>query len=283
MAGDLSQNSYGKSDVRVTRLFRRDAGRFDVCQMSVSVRLRGDFAASYLEGDNSKVVATDSIRNTIYVLARRHDFQTPEDFGHLVAEHFLSTYAHVQSAEVQVTAQQYERLSNGGTPHPFAFVGGGSERATFSILLDRGGVVKSTQGIAGLLVLKATDSEFVGYVRDEYTTLPEMQERIFSTVITAGWNLSKRPASYASSRAAVREAILGVFMNQHSRAVQETLLQMGRKALDACPEAAEISLALPNKHHLPMDLSPFGLDNPHMVFQPVDEPYGLIEGTVSRG
>lgn len=283
MAGNLSQNSYGKSDVRVTRLFRREGARFDVCQMSVNVRLRGDFAASYLEGDNSKVVATDSIRNTVYVLARRHDFETPEDFGHLVAEHFVSTYSHVSSAEVSISAQQYQRLDDAGSPHPFAFVGGGSERSTFSILQDRNGAVRFTQGISGLLVLKATDSEFVGYVRDEYTTLPEMQERIFSTVITAGWSLSKRPASYATARSSVRGAILGVFMKQHSRAVQETLLQMGRAALDACPEAAEISLSLPNKHHLPMDLSPFGLDNPHMVFQPVDEPYGLIEGTVSRG
>lgn len=279
----LVDNCYGKGDVRLTRLFRRPGGVFDVMQMSVQVRLAGDFEASYTVGDNTQVIATDSMKNTVYVLARRHEFASPEDFGHILVEHFLKTYPHVSRAEVHLGALPYQRLTVDGVPHPHAFVGSGPVRQTFSIVLPRGGAPTTLQqGIDGLLLFKATASEFTDFVTDEYRTLPDSRERIFSTVVKGTWSFASRPADYNGARDAVQGALIKVFAEHYSLAVQQTLQAMGEAALAACPSASTITLVLPNKHHLPVNLAPFGLDNPHMVFQPIDEPYGLIEGTIGR-
>lgn len=278
----LQANCYGKGDVRLTRLFRHANGVIDVCQMSVNVRLHGDFEAAYLDGDNKKVIATDSMRNTVYVLARRHEFASPEDFAHLLVDHFLATYAHVSRAEVRLAEVPYARMTVDGAPHPHAFVGGSSTRHTAHIARDRGADPAITQGVDGLLVLKATASEFADFVSDEYRTLPDSHDRIFSTVVKADWVMSRRPTDYRAARAAAHDALLKTFATHYSLGVQQTEFVMGEAVLAAVPEAARVTLVLPNKHHLPFNLAPFKLDNPNLVFHPVDEPYGLIEATVER-
>lgn len=282
MPARLQANCYGKGDVRLTRLFRHANGVIDVCQMSVSVRLQGDFEAAYLDGDNRKVIATDSMRNTVYVLARRHEFASPEDFGHLLVDHFLATYAHVSRAEARLAEVPYARMTVDGAPHPHAFVGGSSTRHTAHIARDRGADPSITQGVDGLLVLKATASEFADFVSDEYRTLPDSHDRIFSTVVKADWAMARRPASYRAARMAAHDALLKTFATHHSLGVQQTEYVMGEAVLDAVPEATRVTLVLPNKHHLPFNLAPFKLDNPNLVFHPIDEPYGLIEATVER-
>lgn len=278
----LQANCYGKGEVRVTRLFRHADGVIDVCQMTVNVRLHGDFAASYHTGDNTRVIATDSMRNTVYVLARRHEFASPEDFAHLLVDHFLATYAHVSRAEVSLDEQPYTRLTIDGAPHPHAFVGGGSARHTAHVVRNRDGSATIQQGVDGLLVLKATASEFANFVSDEYRTLPDSHDRIFSTVVKADWEFTQRPADYRAARTAAHEALLKTFATHYSLAVQQTLYAMGEAVLAAVPGAARVTLVLPNKHHLPFNLAPFKLDNPNLVFHPIDEPYGLIEGTIER-
>lgn len=282
MPARLQSNSYGKGEVRITRLFRRPDATIDVCQMTVDITLHGDFADSYIAGDNTRIIATDSMRNTVYVLARRHEFATPEDFAHLLVDHFLATYAHVSGVEIAVEAQPYARLTVDGAPHPHAFQGGGTARHTCHIGRQRNGPTIIHQGIDGLLVLKATASEFANFISDEYRTLPDSHDRIFSTVVKAAWQFNDRPPDYRATRAAATGAILDTFAKHYSLAVQQTLYAMGEAVLDAVPAAARITLTLPNKHHLPFNLAPFKLDNPNLVFHPIDEPYGLIEGTIER-
>ena len=132
------------------------------------------------------------------------------------------------------------------------------------------------------LVLKTTASGFAGFPRCELTTLPETDDRIFSTVISATWDFSAEPASYSAVRERIMTAMLKVFADNFSPSVQVTLYQMAEAALAAAPEIARIHLALPNKHYLLVNLAPFGRSNANEVFTPTDEPHGQIEATVER-
>ena len=280
MSAQLSANAYGKSRVRLTRVTRHP-DHHEIAELTVAVRLEGDFAISYTAGDNSTLVATDTMKNTVYVLARTLGVAEVETFGNALARHFLKEYPQVTRATIELQESLWQRIVTDGSPHPHAFVGGASEKRTATVTATRSAAVIEA-GIDGLLVLKTTDSGFVGFVRDKYTTLPETTDRIFSTVVTAKWAYAADVADWDGCHAAIRQTLLDVFATHKSRGVQETLFAMGEAALAACLEIDEIRLTMPNKHHLLVNLTPFGLDNPNEVFVGTDEPYGLIEGTVRR-
>lgn len=289
MAAELIRNSYGKERVRLTHV-RRGEGRTAVHQLTVAVELEGDFEATYRKGDNRLVIATDSMKNTVYVLARQHAMECIERFALDLARHFVARYGHVSAAEVRIEEQVWEPMTVGGQAHPTAFVGGGSEVRTCRVRIGRDGAVAGNQGavlaesgLDGLLVLKTSDSAFCGYLRDEFATLPDAPDRLLCTVVKADWRYRTEEPDWSRGRETVRRALLDCFAGHDSLSVQQTLFAMGESALAACPDVEEIRLILPNKHHLPLDLTPFGLDNPNMVFCPVDEPYGCIRGTVRRG
>jgi urate oxidase len=280
MSAQLSANAYGKSRVRLTRVTRHP-DRHDLKELTIAVRLEGDFAISYTAGDNSTLVATDTMKNTVYVLARTLGVAEVETFGNALARHFLKEYPQVTRATIELQESLWQRIVTDGAAHPHAFVGGASEKRTATVTATRSAAVIEA-GIDGLLVLKTTDSGFVGFVRDKYTTLPETTDRIFSTVVTAKWAYAADVADWDGCHAAIRQALLDVFATHKSRGVQETLFAMGEAALAACAEIDEIRLTMPNKHHLLVNLAPFGLDNANEVFVGTDEPHGLIEGTVRR-
>lgn len=281
MAVKLVGNSYGKGDVRLTRL-SRDGAEFSVHQLSTHVALEGEFDAAYTDGDNRMVVPTDTVKNTMYVLARQFGVPSPEAFALHVANHFLTRYSHVTSVRVRIEESIWERLQIDGKPHPHAFIGGSSERRVIELSQRRGGPPVCVGGIDGLLLLKASASGWCDFWRDEYTTLPDAEERILSTIVKARWHYATAPTDWNMAHAAIRQAIMETFATRHSPGVQKTIFDLGEAALGACPQIHEITITLPNKHHLPVNLAPFGLDNTHCVFQPVDEPYGLIEGTLRR-
>jgi urate oxidase len=282
MPAKLSFNAYGKSKVRLTKVTRHGK-RHDLTELSVDVQLAGDFADSYLTGDNSNVVATDSMKNTVYVLAKSHPVDSPESFAIHVAKHFTSTYKQVEQATITVEQTRWGRIKVGGKPHTHAFVGCGNEKHVSTVTHDRAGSkLLVTGGVADLLVLKTTGSEFRGYVRDEYTTLPETKDRIFATSIDATWTLGDADADFNNCYDLIRTALLETFADHHSLAVQQTLYAMAEAALDACPEVESIRLGMPNKHRLLVDLKPFGLQNQNEIFVPTDEPHGNIIGYVER-
>lgn len=283
----LLHNSYGKSAVRLSKIVRRD-GYQDLKELTVNIQLEGDFAGSYLDGDNSQIIATDSMKNIVYVLAAEHPLATLESFAQDVALHFLKTYSHVTEATVHLVEDLWMRISTDGKPHPHAFVSAGNEKRVASAVADRE-TISLQSGIDNLLVAKTTDSQFWGFIRDQYTTLPEVQDRIMATSIEATWlyraetKIETEKIDFNKHYEVIRTIILDTFATQHSLAVQQTLYEMGESVLAAVADIDEISITMPNQHRIAFNLEPFGQKNQNEIFVPIDEPFGLISGTVKRG
>jgi urate oxidase len=281
MPARLAANNYGKSRVRLFRV-TRDGARHDVADLTVDVALEGAYQAVHLEGDNAAVLPTDTMRNTVYALAREHPVQPAEAFGRTLVRHFLAATEHADRARVRIAAHGWNRISVDGTPHDHSFLRGSAERRMAYVSATRDGGERLEAGIEDLEVLKTTRSAFEGYIRDRFTTLPETRDRIFATVVSARWTYAAEPADFDAAFAAVRGAILTTFAGHDSRSVQQTLFAMGEAAIGAVPEVSEIRLSLPNRHHLLFDLARFGMENANEVFVPTSEPFGLIEATVVR-
>ena len=277
----LAQNNYGKSRVRLFRL-SRGTDRHDVIELSIAIHLEGSFETAHTRGDNSRVLPTDTMKNTVYALARQHKPESPEAFAIRLSEHFLANNPPISLVGVDAIETLWSRIPQpDGAPHPSAFVAAGAEKRTTSLVATRSSVTIRA-GIEDLVALKTSDSAFEGYPRDKYTTLKETSDRIFCTAIGASWLYGARPSDFNRAWHGIREALLAAFAAHHSLSVQHTLYAMGEAALQNFSEIREIRLSLPNKHYLLADLSPFALDNPNVVFIPTDEPYGLIEATIAR-
>jgi urate oxidase len=275
----LSANTYGKSDVRLTKVVRRGS-HHELTEFAVDVRLAGDFAAAYTDGDNRLLVATDSMKNTVYVLAKENAFDSPEAFAKLLAEHFTRTYDQIASAHVEVRQTSWARIDVGGVPHEHSWVNGGRELRT-ATAMSVGGTTAVAGGVTELLVLKTGNSAFRDFVTDRYRTLPDADDRIMATSVTATWDYAD-PADYVTAFPAIRTAMLETFATHVSLAVQQTMYEMGLAALAAVPAVRRVSLRLPNKHRIPFDLSRFGLTNGNDIFVWTDEPFGDITAVVER-
>lgn len=249
--------------------------------LNFSIQLEGDFLAAHTEGDNSKVLPTDTMKNTVYALARKHDIVEIESFALLLAEHFLSDNTQVSRVSIKVKENIWRRIKVDGKAHPHAFIQCGDEKRTTEINTTRE-TKNISSGIEDLLVLKTTDSGFVGFIKDQFTTLPEVTDRIFATVVKANWVYRKGEINFNESWNEARRLLIETFAAHDSLSVQQTLYAMGKAVLESREEIDEINLSLPNKHCLPVDLKPFDMDNPNEIFQPVDEPHGLIEATLRR-
>jgi urate oxidase len=280
----LSWNRHGKSGIRLVKIRRPIGGGRDephgIVDLTIDVQLEGAFAPVYVEGDNAGCLATDTMKNTVYAFARHDPIDHVESFLLRLAEYFAGRPL-VERVRVAATEQPWARLSAGGRPHPHAFVQPGGERWTAVVVRDRGGAATVVSGVTSLLVLKTTDSAFAGFPRDEFTTLPDTDDRVLATEVTASW-LYRPGATDFSVRDPVRAALLDTFAAHDSRSVQHTMYAMAKAALSASDAIAEITLAMPNRHHLLVNLEPFGLDNPNVVLVATDRPFGLIEATVRR-
>lgn len=280
MAITLGANQYGKAETRLVTV-RRDGEVHSLTDLNVSIALRGDMTSSHLTGDNSNVVTTDTQKNTVYAFARESPVGEIEDFALRLGRHFTGSFGHLTSARVLIDQYAWERIAVDGQAHPHSFRKASDEKRTTAVTVasDQAWVVS---GLKDLVVLKSTGSEFHGYPKDKYTTLPETTDRVLATAVTARWRYQSLDVDWAKAFASVRDALLRAFATTHSLALQQTLYTMGETVLAEHDEIAEIRLSLPNKHHFTVDLSPFGLDNPNEVFYAADRPYGLIEGTVIK-
>jgi urate oxidase len=270
----LGPNRYGKAEVRLVRVFR-DGDTHSLADLNVSVALSGDLAATHLTGDNRGVLPTDTMKNTVYAFAKEYGVGEPETFGLLLARHFVGSQPQVHRARITIEAYAWERLG----PHSFRRT---ADHVRSCVVTAGEPEVQVVSGLSGLVLLNSTASEFHGYPRDRYTTLPETTDRILATAVDAKWRHLPGQVDWAASFAGVRDAMIDAFVNTYSYSLQQTLYSMGRLVLEARPEVAEVRLTLPNKHHYPVDLTPFGLTNGNEVFVAGDRPYGLIEGTVTR-
>jgi urate oxidase len=270
----LGTNSYGKSEVRLVRV-ARDGTRHQLADLNVSVALAGDLDATHLTGDNTDVLPTDTQKNTVYAFAKEYGVGEVEEFGLRLARHFVDAHPAIRRARIQIEQYGWDRSGD------HSFVRSGAETRTATVTYD-GAHAWAVSGIAGLTLLNTTASEFRGYPKDAYTTLPETSDRILSTDVTARWRHTTVDGDFDKSYQETRGHLIEAFADTYSRSLQQTLYAMGRRVLEHRPELCEIRLSLPNRHHLLVDLAPFALDNPNEVFHVADRPYGLIEGTVVR-
>jgi urate oxidase len=275
---ELSWNRYGKSRIRLVKV-RRSRDPHELVDLTIDVQLEGAFDAVYVDGDNGPCLATDTMKNTVYALARQDPIDHVETFALRLADHFLGKPA-VARVRISAVEQPWGRLSSGGRPNPHAFVQAGAEHWTAVITRDAQGA-EVVSGLANLVVLKTAQSAFSGFPRDEFTTLPDTEDRIMATSIAAAWTYRPGTSDF-TARAQLRRALVETFASHASRSVQHTAYAMGEAALAVCADVTAITLSLPNRHHLLVDLTPFGLDNPNEIFVATDQPFGLIEATIRR-
>jgi urate oxidase len=277
----LGENRYGKSRVRLSRI-TRFADRHEFNEWTVRVLLHGDFETAFTEADNSKILPTDTMKNTVYSVARDSKSATIEEFAVELGNYLLNNNPQVSKASVEISEKAWHRLIVDGEPEQTTFKLGGPELNTVCAVREKGSDWSITSGIEGLVILKTTKSEFTGYIKDKLTTLKPATDRIFGTQATIAWDYSAGTPDYAQVRTRILSTLLKEFAAHHSMSVQHTLFDMGKAALKAAPEIARIRLTMPNLHHLLADLSPFGQDNPNHIFVPIDEPHGYIEATIER-
>jgi urate oxidase len=277
----LGENRYGKSRVRLSRITRR-GNNHDFNEWTVRVLLQGDFDSSFTAADNSKILPTDTMKNTVYSIARDSRAATLEEFAMELGDYLLDHNPQVSKVSVEIDEQSWERMVVDGAPEATTFKLGGPEVQTVEALREQGGAWTIASGIDGLTILKTTKSAFTGYIKDRLTTLRPATDRIFGTRATVRWDYAEATPDFAAVRARIEAALLKEFAAHMSLSVQHTLFDMGKSALDAAPEIVRIHLTMPNLHHLLADLSPFGQDNPNHIFVPIDEPHGYIEATVER-
>ncbi|MBL8007220.1 MAG: urate oxidase [Ignavibacteria bacterium] len=282
----LSQNNYGKSGVRVLKV-TKNSSVHEIKEMNVNVQLEGDFDKVHTEGDNRKVLPTDTMKNTVYVLAKEHPVKSIEEFGIYLAKYFIENNKQVSGVKIYIEEKLWDRISVTGennsaaVPHPHSFISRGDEKRICSIIHNKN-IVSVSSGILGLLVLKTTESGFEHYIKDKYTTLKETNDRVFSTSVKAVWSYANQEVNYARVTETVRQIILDTFAKHHSLSVQQTLYETGKSVLDICTDISEISASMPNKHYLLFNLGQFGIENKNEIFIPTDEPFGLIEAKLKR-
>ena len=277
----LGANRYGKSRVRLSRITRL-ADRHEFNEWTVHVMSYGNFDTSFTESDNSTVLPTDTMKNTVYYVARNSKAATIEAFAIELGDYFLDNNPQVTKVSIVVEEKAWERITINGKAEATTFKLGGQELNTVLAVREKAGAWEVTSGVDGLTILKTTKSAFTGYIKDKLTTLKPATDRIFGTRATVKWDYATSTLDYAQVRTRIVSTLLKAFAEHNSMSVQHTLYDMGTAALDAAPEIARIHFSLPNLHHLLADLSPFGLDNPNHIFVPIDEPHGTIEATIER-
>jgi urate oxidase len=275
----LTHTAYGKSRVRLVQV-RRRGDRHDVRDLVVDIRFEGRYDESYVAGDNHHVLPTDTMKNTVYALAAKELVKEPESFGVRLGEHFLSRNPRLDRVTLDFTELAWRRIEIGEREHGQAFMRRGPDTRLATIVAARDGVTIGA-GVGDLVLMKTGQSAFSGFPRDEYTTLPDTRDRLLATSMTATWRYGDDVPFDATWRL-VRDTLLQTFAEHQSESVQHTLHAMGQSVFDAVEAVRSITLVMPNKHHLPVDLSRFGLENRNEIFVATDEPYGRIEATLTR-
>ncbi|MFJ4650664.1 factor-independent urate hydroxylase [Nocardia sp. NPDC088792] len=280
----LGPHQYGKAENRVVRIYR-DTDRHEIRDLNVSSCLRGAFDEAHITGDQGAVLPTDTQKQTIYAYAKAHGDGSIEDYGLALARHFVDDIDPVESARIEIEEYAWQRVPVGGSGHDHTWTRIGPEVRIAAITVadtDTGRQEWVIGGVKDLVILKSTGSEFAGFLTDPFTVLEPAYDRILATSLTARWRFATPPDDWDATYSGIRAAMVEVFATLHSKALQQTLFEMGRAALEAYPCLAEVRLSAPNKHHWYFDLSRFGIPNNGEVFHADDRPYGLIHASALR-
>jgi urate oxidase len=277
----IIHNNYGKARVRLLKVARQGE-LHELQNLTVKIEFEGDFTEVHTAGDNSKVLPTDTMKNTVYTLSQQtQEIEEIEAFALRLADYFLKNNNQVTRVSVKIAEHAWTRIAIDGRPHQHSFIKGGDEKRTTSVDATRASTIVES-GIEDLIVLKTTKSGFVGFIKDCYTTLPESADRIFCTSVKTDWRYASTEAATGDAWRNVRQTIIETFAEHDSLSVQHTLYAMGEAVLEKFSDITDISFSLPNIHCLPIDFTRFGLENDNRIFVPTDEPHGLIEARLSR-
>lgn len=276
----LGTNAYGKNAINLSKIIRHP-DHHEFREISVNVSLEGDFDSAHLEGDNSKILATDTQKNTVYALAKDHFVADIEGFGKILSRYFLSNNPQVTTVNIEISEHSYKRICVDGIEHAHAFLGGSREKHVAAIRQDRDSIHVQS-GIRDLLIVKTTDSGFENFMRDRFTTLKETSDRILATNCEVNWCYQHSNLDFRASFENVRHTLIKTFSNHKSLSLQQTLFAMGEAVLKEENYVQEIAFKMPNKHHILFNLEQFGVENNNEIFIATDEPYGYITATVIR-
>ncbi|KAH0252795.1 uricase, partial [Aureobasidium melanogenum] len=245
----LSYAKYGKDNVRLFKVRREKNGLQHITEMTVCTLLEGDIEESYTKADNSPVVATDTQKQTVYVLAKQNPVDPPELFAAILGQHFIDTYSHIHVANVKIIVHRWSRMTVDGSAHPHSFLRDGTDKRTVELVARRGQGITIKSGIDGLLVLKSTGSAFHGFHRDEYTRLPETWDRILSTEVQNSWQwkqfknveqVRKEQDKFNKCYEAASQITIDTFAKENSASVQATMYNMCNQILAAAPDTTDI-------------------------------------------
>jgi urate oxidase len=276
----LAESAYGKSSIRLVQVSRRGT-QHSLRDLTLAIRFEGEYDASYTDGVNEDVLPTDTMKNTVYALAADQTLADPEPFGVRLAEHFIGRNDRLKNVRIDLTEHSWQPIAVGGRNHGQSFMRRGPETRTATVQGGRDRI-KVGAGINDLMVLKSAGSAFAGFPRDEFTTLQETHDRLLATSMTATWQYASVDTEFGPRWHAIKQTLLESFAEHDSQSVQHTLYAMGQAVLDASNEVTVIRLVMPNKHHLPIDLTKFGRENRNEIFVATEEPYGIIEATLTR-
>ncbi|MBC7826987.1 MAG: urate oxidase [Chitinophagaceae bacterium] len=276
----LANNAYGKNAVNLSKIIRH-ADHHEFRQISVNVSLQGDFETVHTVGDNSKILPTDTQKNTVYALAKEKFNGSIEEFGVELSNHFIVNNPQLSKAVIEIKEHLYSRMFFEDQQHPYAYVSNGDEKRT-ALIEQSADNLTVVSGIKDLLILKTTDSGFEHYIKDQFTTLKETADRILATKCEVSWRYNSHKLDFSSLYTSIRATLLKTFAHHKSLSVQQTLYAMGEEVLKECRDVEEISLIMPNKHHILFNLEQFGMDNNNEIFIATDEPFGYITGTIVR-
>ena len=286
MAIILGDHQYGKAENRIVRIVR-DTARHEIRDVNVSTCLRGGFDAAHLVGDQGTVLPTDTQKQTAYAYAKTVGLTSLERYAHALATHFVDDVEPVAQARIEIEEFAWQRILVNGSEHDHSWVRSGQEVRTLALTVDGVGDDRTTWitgGLKDLTILKSGGSEFHGFLKDEFTVLEPTSDRIMATALEAKWRfgaLDIATFDFDAAYAAIKTAMISTFASFHSLALQQTLFEMGKAAIEAVPELVEVRLSAPNKHHFEYDLGRFGIENNNEVFHADDRPYGLIQASVT--
>ncbi|EFN58834.1 hypothetical protein CHLNCDRAFT_20118 [Chlorella variabilis] len=273
---ELVLHQHGKSRVRVARVWRQGSVHHFV-EYNVYSMLESDMAHAYYTESNRGMTSTDTQKNAVYYVAKQFASPcSPEEFGVALAKHFVQNYPLVWKSKVMVEMMPWKRLDLGGQPHDHGYTALGEELRTAYVTHDNQGKTE---------VLKTTQSGYVGFLHDKFTTLPDVTDRIVATSVTATWKYSRAPPCYNAAFDAVRQAFCSAFFGPvkggvYSPSVQYTLYRMAQGAIAKVSEVDSVFLNMPNLHFLPVAPVTSRFDDD--VYVATSEPHGNIEAVVTR-
>ncbi len=276
----LTNTSYGKSRIRLVQVSRR-GDRHELRDLTVAIAFEGEFDSSYTDGDNADILPTDTMKNTVYALAARDGAGEPEAFGMILGRHFIDRGPKLSRVTVDLIDHGWSHIADGAREHGQAFVRRGPELRTARVVTDQQRA-SATSGLSDLIIMKTSRSAFAGFPRDEFTTLPETRDRLLATALTATWTYADIDVEFGPLFRAVRSTLLDAFARHDSLSVQHTLYAMGEAVLETFDGVSSITLEMPNRHHLPVDLTRFSMENRNEIFVATEEPHGLIKATLTR-